>query len=186
MFIFGDFNVHHKEWLTYSDGTDRRGELCCNFSFSNNLTQMVKFLIRIPNRDNSHGLTLFWISFFLLMLAFVLQWLFPHWEILIMLLSHVHWLSYKLKTGLPFSLRSLGLFLGLWNGLHDHLRDVPWEYIFELTPSAASCKFCDVRTDVYIPRHKYQIKPHPSPWFSVACAAAIVYRNHFFQFVPKE
>ena len=26
-FVFGDFNVHHKDWLTYSGGTDRSGEL---------------------------------------------------------------------------------------------------------------------------------------------------------------
>ena len=32
---------------------------------------------------------------------------------------------------------------------------------------------------MYIPRHKYQVKPHSSPWFSAACAAAIVHRNHF-------
>ena len=28
VFIFGAFNVHHKDWLTYSGGTDRPGELC--------------------------------------------------------------------------------------------------------------------------------------------------------------
>ena len=31
---------------------------------------------------------------------------------------------------------------------------------------------------MYIPNHKYQVKPQLSPWFSVACAAAIVHRNH--------
>ena len=30
VFVFGDFNVHHKDWLTYSGGTDRPGELCYN------------------------------------------------------------------------------------------------------------------------------------------------------------
>ena len=30
MFVFGDFNVHHKDWLTYSGGTDGPGELCNN------------------------------------------------------------------------------------------------------------------------------------------------------------
>ena len=44
VFVFGDFNVHHKDWLTYSGGTDRSGELCYNFAISNNLTQMVNFL----------------------------------------------------------------------------------------------------------------------------------------------
>ena len=27
VFVFGDFNVHHKDWLTYSGGTDGPGEL---------------------------------------------------------------------------------------------------------------------------------------------------------------
>ena len=31
VFVFGDFNVHHKDWLTYSGGTDRPGELCYYF-----------------------------------------------------------------------------------------------------------------------------------------------------------
>ena len=43
VFVFGDFNVHYKGWLSYSGGTDRPGELCYNFSISNDLTQMVNF-----------------------------------------------------------------------------------------------------------------------------------------------
>ena len=40
-----------------------------------------------------------------------------------------------------------------WDGLCDHLRDVPWEDIFELGASAAASEFCEwfqVRIDVYI------------------------------------
>ena len=33
---------------------------------------------------------------------------------------------------------------------------------------------------IYIGHHKYQVKPHPSPWFSAACAAAIAHKNLFF------
>ena len=51
VFVFGDFNVHHKDWLTYSGGTDRPGELCYNFSISNDLTKMVNFPTPIPDRD---------------------------------------------------------------------------------------------------------------------------------------
>ena len=47
-FVFGDFNVHHKDWLTYSGGTDRLGELCYNY-ISNDLTQMVNIPTRIPD-----------------------------------------------------------------------------------------------------------------------------------------
>ena len=52
VFVFGDFNVHHKDWLTYSGGTDRPGELCSNFSISNDLTQIVNFPTRIPDCDS--------------------------------------------------------------------------------------------------------------------------------------
>ena len=74
-----------------------------------------------------------------------------------------------------------------WDSLHDHLRDVPWEDIFKVDASAAASEFCgwvQVGINVYVPHRKYQVKPHSTPWFSAACAAAIV-RNHFFSFVPK-
>ena len=43
-----------------------------------------------------------------------------------------------------------------------------------------------VGIDVYIPHRKYQVKPHSSPWFSAACAAVIVHRNHFFHLYQIE
>ena len=51
-FVFGDFNVHHKDLLTYSSGTDRYGELCYDFSISNNFTKMVNFPTHIPDCDS--------------------------------------------------------------------------------------------------------------------------------------
>ena len=57
MFISGDFNIHHKDQLTYYGRTDRPGELCFNFSTLNFLTQIVKFPTRIPDSD-SHSLAL--------------------------------------------------------------------------------------------------------------------------------
>ena len=52
MFVFADFNVHHKDWVTYSGGTDRPDELCYNFSFSNDFIQMVNFPTWIPDSDS--------------------------------------------------------------------------------------------------------------------------------------
>ena len=69
------------------------------------------------------------------------------------------------------------------------MRDVPWEDIFKLAASAATSEFCEwvqVGIDVYIPHRKYQVKPHSSPWFSAACAAAIAHRNHFFCLHQKD
>ena len=76
-----------------------------------------------------------------------------------------------------------------WDSLHDHLRDVPWEDIFKVSASATASEFCEwvqVGIDVYIPHLKYQVKPHLSPWFSAACAAAIVYRTHLFCLYQKD
>ena len=64
------------------------------------------------------------------------------------------------------------------------MRGVLWKDIFKLGASAAaseSGEWVQVGTDVYIPHRKYQVKPHSSPGFSAACAAAIVHRNHFFR-----
>ena len=47
-------------------------------------------------------------------------------------------------------------------------------------PASEFCEWVQVGTDVYIPHRNYQVKSHSSPWFSAACAAAIVHRNHFF------
>ena len=57
----------HKDLLTYSGGTGRPGELCYNFSISNDLTQMVNFPTLFPDRD-SHSPAL--LDLFLLMLVF--------------------------------------------------------------------------------------------------------------------
>ena len=61
--------------------------------------------------------------------------------------------------------------------------------MFRLGASAAArecCEWVQVGIDVYIPHRKYQVKPHSSPWFSAACAAAIVHRDSFFCLYQKE
>ena len=43
--------------------------------------------------------------------------------------------------------------------------------IFKLSASSAASEFCkwvQVGIDVYIPHHKYKLKPHSSPWFGQA------------------
>ena len=75
------------------------------------------------------------------------------------------------------------------DGLCDHLRYVPWEDVIKLSVSATASEFCEwaqIGIDVYVSHRKYQAKPHSSPWFSAACAAAINHRNHFFCFYQKD
>ena len=52
VFVFGDSNIHHKDWLTYSGGTDTPGKLCYNFSISSNFTQMVNIPTWIQDSDS--------------------------------------------------------------------------------------------------------------------------------------
>ena len=71
VFVFGDFNVHHKDWLTYSGGTDRLVN-----SVIISLSQMI--LLRyltflLGSLTVTLTVLLFRIDFFLLTLGFVLQ-----------------------------------------------------------------------------------------------------------------
>ena len=97
----------------------------------------------------------------------------------------------SVSTGFPINSKQHALFHRIaydysradWAGLRNHLRSIPWEDIFKLSASATASDFCEwvqVGIDVYIPHRKYQVKPQPFPWFSAACVAAIVHRNHFF------
>ena len=93
------------------------------------------------------------------------------------------------QRNVPFHRIAYGYSRADWDGFRDHLRDIQWDDIFKFGVSAAASEFCEwvqVETDVYIPHIKYQVKSHSSPWFSAACAAGIVHRNHFFHLYQKD
>ena len=124
-------NVNHKDWLTYSGGTDRPGELHHNFSISNDPIHMVDFYTKIAGCD-CHSRTLL-DHFFLLTILFVLQWLTLQWEILIMLLSQFPMTCLQTQKGMSLFYRiAYGYSCGGLDGLLDHLRNLPWEDILVL------------------------------------------------------
>ena len=99
VFVLGDFNVDHKDCLTHSGGTDRPGELCYNFSISNDLTQMVNFPTRIPDCDSYSPALL---DLFLYSDASICSTMaFLHWEILIMLLSQFPLTFHQTQNEIP-------------------------------------------------------------------------------------
>ena len=147
VFVFRDFSIHHKDWLTYSAGTDRPGELCYNFSISNDVTHIVNFPTWIPDCD-SHSPAL--LDLFISSDASICSTMaFPP-------LGNSDHAVVSVSIDFPINSKQDTLFHHVaydnsradWDGLHDHLRDVPWEYIFKLSGS------------VYIPHCKYQVKPH--------------------------
>ena len=163
-------NVHHKDWLTYSGGTDRLGELCYNFSIPKDLTQIVNFPTRIPDSD-SHSpalLDLFISSDTSICSTMAFPALGNSDHVVVSV-------SIDFPTNPrqddPFHHMAYDYFCSDWDGLHNHLRDVPWEDIFKPSASAAASEFCEwvqVGIGVYIHHCKYQVKPHSSPWFSAA------------------
>ena len=129
VFVLGDFNVYHKDWLIYSDRTDRLDELCYNFSISNDLTQIVNFPTRIPDCDSrSHAL----LNLFLSSDASICSTMaFPPLENSDHVVVTVSIdFPINLKQDTPFHCVDYDYSCAYWDGLRDHLRDVPWEDIF--------------------------------------------------------
>ena len=154
---------------------------CYIFSISNDLTQMVNFPTRIADCD-FHCPAL--LDFFLSSDASI--WSTMTFPLLgnsdhVVVSVSIDFLSYSQRDA-PFHRIAYDYSFAHWDGLRDHLRDVPWEDIFKLSASAARefCEWVQVGIDAHIPHRKYQVKPHSSPWFSASCAAVIVDRNHFF------
>ena len=187
VFVFGDFNVHHKDWLTYSGQTDRAGKICYNYSISYDLRQMVKFPSQIPVYD-SHSpalLDLYLTSDISICSTMAFPPLGNSDHVVVSVSIDFPTNS---QQDAPFHRIAYDYSRADWDGLRDHLRDVPWEDIFKLSASPAASEFwqwIQVGINVCIPRRKYQAKPHLSPWFSAACAAAIVHKI-FCLFVPTE
>ena len=122
MFSF-DFNVHHKDWLTYSGGTDRSGELLLQF-ISNDLTQMVTFPTGIADCD-THSPAL--LDLFLSSDASICSTMaFPP-------LGNSDHVVVSVSIDFPLNSKWDALFQSLaydysranFDGLCDHLRDVP-------------------------------------------------------------
>ena len=142
IFVFGDFNVHYKDWLPYSGGTDQPGELCYSFSISNDLTQMVNFPTRIPDCD-SHSPAL--LDFFLSSDASICSTMAfsPLGNSDHVVVSVSTDFPSDSKQDPPFRCKAYDYFHANWDGLRDHLRDVSWEDIFKLNPFAIASEFCE-------------------------------------------
>ena len=138
MFVFGDFNVYHKGWL--SSGTDRTVELCNNFKISK-LTQMANFPSRIPDCD-SHILGL--LDLFIssdATICFTMAFL-PLENSGHVVVSVSIDFPLNSQQDVLFHLLTHGNSRADLDGLFDHLRDVPSGDILKLSTSVAS-EFCE-------------------------------------------
>ena len=121
VFVFGDFNVHQKDWLTYSVGTDR---LCYNFSSQMNLLRWLVFLLGYQTVILI--VSVFWIYFFVLTLVFFSTMAFPPLgksdhvvvSVSIDFPTNSQWDA-------PFHCIAYDYSHADWDGFCDHLRDTP-------------------------------------------------------------
>ena len=141
--VFGDFNVHHKDWLTYSGGTDKPGELYYNFSISNELTQMVYSDSHSPALCDCDCHSPAVLDLFLSSDANICSKMaFPP-------LGDSDYGVVSVSTDFPSNSKRDSPFHRItydysradWDSLCDHLRDVSWEDIFKLGASAAASEF---------------------------------------------
>ena len=138
VFVFGGFNIHRKDWLTYSCGADRPGELYYNFFISNDLIQIVSFPALIHgccSQSSSSGfISFFWHNYLFYngVPSIGKSWL---------CCLSFQCLSVKLKRDVTFYYIAYNYLRADWEGIYDHLWTVPWENIFKPNASVAS-EFC--------------------------------------------
>ena len=121
MFVFGDLSIFHKDWLTYSGGNDRPGELCYFFQ-----TTLLRWLtVLYPDLRQS--------LFFLSTMAFPPLRNSDH-----VVVSVSIDFPTNSQQDAPFHRIAYDYSRANWDGLRDHLRDVPLEDIFKLSASAAA------------------------------------------------
>ena len=135
---------------------------CYNFSISNDVTQMINFSTRIPDCDTHSRalLDLFLSSCTSICSTMAFSPLGNSDQVVVSLSSNF---SSNSQQDTSFHCIAYDFSCADWDGLCDHLRDVPWEDIFKLGASAAASEFCvwvQVGIDVYITHCKYQVKPH--------------------------
>ena len=136
VFVFGELKVHQKDWIIYSGETDRPGKFCCNFSISNNLTQMVNSPTEIPDCESQ---------------SYSFKFIYMASDPVAVSIS-TDFLS--ISKGMTFSFTAYDCSWADWYHLSYHLRDVQWEDIFfKLGASATAIQFCKwvhVGTDAYL------------------------------------
>ena len=111
------------------------------FSLSNDLTQMVNFPTQIPDCD-SHSPAL--LDLFLSSDASICSTMAftPLGNSDHVVVSVSIDFSTNSQQDVQFHRIAYDYSRADWDGLRDHLRDVPWEDIFKLGASAAATKFC--------------------------------------------
>ena len=176
--VCGDFNAHNTEWLCHFHTIDVAGLFCQESAMAQDLTQIVDFPTRIPDRDDHQPYLL---DIFLC----------SNPDSCTVASHHTLGKSDHMIVGVdvkfvvkstnehPYHRTIYSYSKEDWDGLRDHLR-VPWLDIFKHNATYAAkdiTEWVEIGIDCYVHHRKFQLKPHSSPWFT-PCATAIAHCNH--------
>jgi hypothetical protein len=180
--ILGDFNVHHRHWLS-SSSHDLAGELPFDFSIHNNLEQLVQLPTRIPDRigDKPNILDLFMTSKPSPYSARLFPPLGSSDYLLISVSSNIS--SSLPQEQPPPSVRKKFWHCNAanWSDLRSYIFDFPWnDYCFRgRGPSDCAERIAEVILSgmkAYIP-YSFPSTKLNKPWFNSACSRAIRRRD---------
>ena len=187
IFVFGDFNIHHSEWLPFSHTTSSSGINTYNFAISHSLTQLVDSPTRTPDRNDQEPSLL---DLFLSSNPDICKTSTscPLGNSDHSVVNVAIDFNSSLTHDPPIHRQLFSYHRGDWDNFRDLIRDIPLDYIFSL--DADNCakeitSWLQVGIDAFIPSRKYQVKSHSAPWFSPAIAAAISHRNHFYHLYQR-
>ena len=186
--ICGDFNVHHKDWLTHSNTTDTAGRHCHDFAMAYGLTQIVDVPTRVPDRDGDFAslLDLFLTSVPDKCTHSVTAPMGTSDHCVISVKVDT---KYKKSTDAPFHRKVFRFAKADWDGFRSFMSDMPHSSIFSKDDVSENTedvtKWIQAGMDNFIPSKTYQQKPDSPPWFTPECAASIAHSNHFYHLYVK-
>ena len=138
--VFGDFNLHHIEWVKHPHGTDQPGTYSFNFCITADLTQIVDFatLIIDSGIHRPAFLDLFYTSDAELRSVEAPLGSSDH-----VVVSVSVYFVVSSENDTPYHCRAFDYSKTDWNGFCDHLRDVPWNDIYRYGGSKGAFEFSE-------------------------------------------
>ena len=185
--VCGDFNAHHTQWLN-SLSTDVPGVESYNFSIAQSLSQIVNFPTRFPDHDN-HSPSLLDLCLVSDPSIYSVAPLSPLGNSDHAVVSVSFSPASVTSCESPSHRTSYNYPLADWDSFRDFLSGIPWHSVFSLPADQCASEimtWIQAGIDAFVPHRRYQVKPHSSPWFSPACAAAIAHRNHYFHLYRRD
>ena len=162
--LCGDFNVHNKDWLTFSNKITREGLECQNFAIAHNLTQLIDFPTRIPDVEDHFQslLDLFLTSCSEQCQACPCSPLGRSDHLVVEININM---PPNESTDVPFHRTVYRYNNADWDSFRSHLAETPKAYFKHRASKTAQLvsDWIYAGIESFVPHKKYKLKPHSQP-----------------------